>query len=127
MFRSILTPYLTVWFVIFLKIFLKISTGFDQTCDTCGRVEFSIKQAIQDRFLNDDGRILATKIVKSDTECFGECALDCRCISFSVCDQSCHLSAGSRKLAKNALRQKLGCRYYDFPSFEVKLLNIKQN
>ena len=121
MFKNISTHCLSVWFVIFLEI----STGFDQTCDTCGRIGFNIQQAIQDRFLND-GRILAAKIVKSDTECFGECALDCRCISFSVCDQSCHLSAGSRKLAKNALRQKLGCRYYDFPSFEVKLLDIKQ-
>ena len=103
--------------VLFLLL-VGISTGFDQTCNTCDQIDFNVEQAVHDRFL-DDGRNLTTKIVQSDTECFVECSLDCRCLSFSVCGKSCQLNAGNRKLAKNSLRRKPECRYYDFPSFEV--------
>ena len=120
MFKNILARGLSVWFVIMVEI----STGSGQACDTCGRIDFNVEQAMQDRFLND-GRTLATKTLKSDTECFEECSLDCRCMSFSVCGQSCHLSAGSRMLVKNSLRHRPGCRYYDFPSFEVKIAQHK--
>jgi hypothetical protein len=47
--------------------------------------------------------------VKSDSECFVECSVDCRCMSFGVCENSCQLNAGSRKLVKNSLRHKAGC------------------
>ena len=91
---------------------------FDQSCNTCGQIDFNVEQAVHGRFL-DDGRMLTTKIVKSDAECFLECSLDCRCLSFNVCGKSCQLNAGSRKLAKNSLRRKPGCHYYDFPPSEV--------
>jgi hypothetical protein len=102
-----------------LFLLLGILTGFDEACNTCGLIDFNVEQAVHDRFLND-GRILAIKIVKSDSECFEECSADCRCMSFSVCGRSCRLNAGSRMLVKNALRRNPGCRYYDFPPFEVK-------
>ena len=105
---------------VFFLFLVKVLTGFDQTCNTCGQIDFSVEQAVQDRFL-DDGRTLATKIVKTDAECFGECSLDCRCMSFSVCGKFCHLSAGSRTLVKNSLQHRPGCRYYDFPPFEVNM------
>ena len=92
--------------------------GFDQTCNICRQIDFNVEQGEQDGFLHD-GRNLATKFVKSDSECFVECSLDCRCMSFSVCENSCQLNAGSRQLVKNSLRHKPGCRYYDFPPFEV--------
>jgi hypothetical protein len=92
--------------------------GLDQTCNTCGQIYFNVEQGVQDRFLHDGGN-LATKIVKSDSECFVECSFDCRCMSFTVCENSCQLNAGSRKLVKKSLRHKSGCRYYDFPPFKV--------
>jgi hypothetical protein len=68
------------------------------------------------------------KIVKSDSECFGvECSLDCRCMSFSVCENSCQLNARSRTLVKNSLRHKPGCRYYDFRPFVVSSSSSKEN
>ena len=96
------------------------------TCNTCGQIDFNIEQGVQDRFL-DDGRKQATKIVKSDSECFVECSLDCRCMSFSVCENSCQLNARSRTLVKNSLRHKPGCRYYDFRPFEVSSSSSKEN
>ena len=103
---------------VFFSILVQSLAGFHQTCNTCGQIDFNVEQGVQDRFL-DDGRNLATTIVKSDSECFVECSLDCRCISFSVCENSCQLSARSRQLVKISLRHKPGCRYYDFPQFEV--------
>ena len=92
-----------------------------QTCNPCGLAHFNIEQAVQDSFLVDEGRNLAAKIVQSDSECFAECSLDFRCMSFSVCENLCQLNAGSRYLVKNSLRPRPGCRYYDFYSFEVRL------
>ncbi|CAB4038468.1 uncharacterized protein LOC113671815 [Paramuricea clavata] len=39
-------------------------------------------------------------------------------MSFTVCENSCQLNAGSRKLVKKSLRHKHGCRYYDLPPFK---------
>ena len=110
---------------VLFSILVQSLAGFHQTCNNCGEIDFNVEQGVQDRFL-DDGRKLMTKIVKSDSECFVECSVDCRCMSFSVCENSCQLNAGSRTLAKNLLRHKPGCSYYDFPPFEVSLSSYKK-
>jgi hypothetical protein len=120
MFGNIFT-HSSVWFFVFVQNL----AGFHQTCNTCGQIDFNVKQGVQGRYL-DDGRKLATKIVKSDSKCFVGCSLDCHCMSFSVCDNSCQLNAGSRTLVKNSLRHKSGCRYYDFPPFEVSSSSSKE-
>ena len=94
-------------------------TAVYRMCSGCNQIVFSIQQGLQDRIL-EDSRDLKSVIVKSDTECFVECVFDCRCMSFTVCRNSCHLSAGSRNLVRGSLRRKLGCRYYDFLAFEVR-------
>ena len=95
----------------------------DRVCNNCNKLAFSVKWGVEDRVLDDD-RELKNNTVKSDTECFVECSLDCRCMSFSVCGSSCHLNARSRNLIRGSLLRKPGCRYYDFPAFEVGFWNI---
>jgi hypothetical protein len=120
MFGNICTHSSVLFFLL-----VQILASFHQTCNNCGQIDFNVEQGVQARFLHD-GRKLATKIVKSDSECLVECSLDCRCMSCSVCENSCELNAGSRTLVKNSLRHKPGCSYYDFPPFEVSLSSYQE-
>ncbi|XP_028410331.1 uncharacterized protein LOC114532941 [Dendronephthya gigantea] len=103
--------------LVLLILLVQGLVGADKTCNACGQIPFHVEQGIAGRYL-DDGRNLKVQSVNTHSECFSECSFDCRCMSFTVCGKSCYLNAGSRKLAKNSLLLRPGCRYYDFPVFE---------
>ena len=102
----------------FIVIIVQCSQDPARVCNKCSKLLFNVKWGLENSIL-DDGRELKNMTIRSDTECFAECALDCRCMSFSICGNSCHLNAGSRSLGRGSLFYKSGCRYYDFPAFEV--------
>lgn len=97
-----------------------LSRTFQQHCNSCTRIEFNVKDGVPDKIFPAD-RVYEMKAVQSITECFVECSLDCRCMSFSVCGMSCHLNSGNQNLTRSPLVHKPGCRYYDFPSPKVSL------
>ena len=96
-----------------------------RVCNKCSKLVFNVKWGLENSIL-DDGGELQNMTIRSDAECFAECSFDCRCMSFSVCGDTCHLNAGSRNLVRGSLFYKSGCRYYDFPAFEVgRFTNFK--
>ena len=104
--------------VTFIVIIVQCSQDPVRICSKCNKLFFNVKWGLENSIL-DDGRELKNITIRSDAECFAECSLDCRCMSFSVCGSSCHLNGGSRNLVRGSLFHKSGCRYFDFPAFEV--------
>ena len=107
-------------FVFDLLFFTQTSMAVSTTCTSSTRREFSVKDGVKDRRLEDKTMFKTTK-VDMDSQCFSECSNDCRCLSFNVCGQICQLNAGTRILGRNSLRVRHGCRYYDLPQEKVNL------
>ena len=98
---------------------------FGKTCGSCTRMTFSVKDVLNDRALEDNRRLKDT-IVEHDSQCFTQCSHNCQCLSFNICGKTCQLNAANKFLAKNSLRVKPGCRYYDFPISEVRLTALNR-
>ena len=104
--------------LIFIVILVFIARNGKCLSSTCSTNTFHMDDGVADRTL--EGRIIKNStVVVWHSECFLECAMDCRCLSFVVCGKQCTLNADQKEMRNNKLESKKGCTYYEFRQEQV--------
>ena len=108
--------------VLKLIFFLMLLTEGNGKSSACSTDAFHIKDGIAERALV--GRTFKNSTIDGwHSECFLECTMDCRCLSFVVCGKQCQLNADKKEMRNNSLEIKKGCTYYDLHIEQVNCIS----